>query len=808
MNFSGSIIRYSTIVAMCAPTICQGISIAEKRTQLESSENSSRESEEFRSIQDALEMKKQALKELYFVFQKQFNAQDSSKSPEERLKASEPLRKKIVGIRGEIASLEQEWGKIATGSLQEDFEGLWHQPDTTIGQLIIDYNVGDVVYVMPPEIAGMKIHVSSRLPVPKACWEEMLNVVLAGAGIGVKELSPFVRQLHFLRVNQSNLSCITDSREVLTSVSANDKVAFICSPPAGDVRRVFQFLEKFAPQEQMAVQLVGGHLVIVGLAREVIDILKIYDFIVSPRCLQEHRIVALQRADSEEMAKILTSIFEGDGSKMPESSGGDKAPVFFPSDPSFGFRVIALKYPASSLFLMGKQEQLQKACDIIQEVEQSIGEVQEKTIHWYACRHSEADELAKVLSQVYIKLMNIHDAEHHTTEQPPAKKRDALEKMQEKIKAREQAQDALIVESPQVSLAPSTKEQKGTISENFIVDQKTNSIIMVVETYILPKLKDLLRKLDVPKRMVQIDVLLFEKKIADASSIGLSKLRMSDAASKKSQEGVEWDASLRQGKKSRKHKRGEGNGILEFFFSRGKAGWFPAYDLAYQFLISQEDIQINASPSVTAVNQTQAKIAVVDQISINTGAVEFDREHVKDSYSRAEYGITIQITPTIHAKSEEVSQDEPKYVTLVTDVIFDSTRPDKNDRPDVTRRNIKNEVSVRDGETAILGGLRRKLSSGGQHIIPFLGELPGIGKLFGSSNLADSNTEMFIFLTPRILPDDREEWKKIRLQELSKRPGDLPEFLEEVQEARQSQKWSIMEKSLRMLLGKPDATSG
>lgn len=804
MNIQSTITRYCVLVAMaCAPSsLCVGTTIAEKKAQLEHADGLSKDSEDLRSIQEALEQKKQALKDLHWEMQRQLSAPGGNTA--DRLQASEPLRKSIVSMREEISSLEREWAKVAEGSLQEDFEGLWHQPDTTIGQLIIDYNVGDVVYVMPPEIAGIKIHVSSRLPVPKACWQEMLNVVLAGSGIGVKDLSPFVKQLHFLRVNQSSLHCITSEREVLASIPSDDKVAFVCSPPAGDVRRVFQFLEKFAPQEQMAVQLVGGHLVIVGLAREVVDLLKVYDFVVSPQSLQEHRIVALQRADSEEMAKILTSIFEGDSSKAPDSSGSDKAPVFFPSDPSFGFRVIALKYPSSSLFLMGKQEQLQKAIEITQDVERSIGEVQERTIHWYACRHSEADELAKVLSQVYLKLMNLERSGGQQTEHSERKKPDALAAMQEKIKARETAQDALIVEAAQISIPQTTHEQKGTIAENFIVDQKTNSIIMVVETFILPKLKELLHKLDVPKRMVQIDVLLFEKKISDSSSIGLSKLRLGDAASKKSKEGVLWDSSIGNRSKKKDKKR-EGAGILDFFYSRGKSGWFPAFDIAYQFLISQEDIQINASPSITAVNQTQAKIAVVDQISINTGAVEFDREHVKDSYSRAEYGITIQITPTIHAKSDELSPDEPKYVTLVTDIIFDSTRPDKNDRPDVTRRNIKNEVSIRDGETAILGGLRRKLSSGGQHIIPFLGELPGIGKLFGSSNLADSNTEMFIFLTPRILPDDREEWRRIRLQDLAKRPGDIPEFLEEVLEARQTQKLTIMEKSLRMLLGKPGA---
>jgi general secretion pathway protein D len=798
--------RILTISALLgASTVLSGMSFSEKREQLTQQEKGGDETE-LRAIQDALQQKKEELNAHYVHLHELLlpqNAVNQTPSEEQLIKAAE-FRKNIIDVQKQINALEKEWKDIAGSEANDDFEGLWHQPDTTIGQLVIDYNPGDVVYIMPPDIAALKIHVSSRLSVPRAAWKEMLEVILSSCGVGIKPLTPFLKQLYVLRVNQSGLYSITDDRLVLNDLPPDEKIAFVCSPPTGDLRRVYQFLEKFAPQEQVIVQLVGGHLLIVGLVREVKDLMKVYDFVASPKCSQEYRIVSLQRADSEEMAKILTSIFEGDISKASESPLNDKSNVFVPTEASFGFRVIALKYPASSLFFLGKHEQIERACQIIKEVEVSIGEVQEKTIQLYPCKHSEAEELAKVLSQVYVKLMGL-SGQNVPRGKKSVGKPSELQLMKTKIEARERAQDALIVDSTPVSLATKKTNEGDIASENFIVDQKTNSIIMVVEAYIWPKLKELLHKLDIPKRMVQIDVLLFEKKIGDSSSIGLSNLKMADAASKKTREGLTWQATEGSKKKGKKKSSGgDSTGILEFFLSRKRNGWLPAYDLAYQFLLSQEDIQINANPSITTVNQTQAKIAVVDQISINTGAVEFDRDHFKDSYSRAEYGITIQITPTIHAKIDEEGTSEPKYITLATDIIFDSARSDKNDRPNVTRRNVKNEVCIRDGETAILGGLRRKESTGTQHIIPFLGELPGIGKLFASSQLSDLNTEMFIFLTPKILSDDRDEWKEARLKELVKRPGDLPEFMKEVQEARGAQEHMLMEKSLRMLIGKPD----
>jgi general secretion pathway protein D len=809
------------VVELCCPSLkLPAITLSQKREQLATSEAATASSKELQSLHETLVQKQGQLRSLYDEMQNvlciDFKA-DTPLTPEQ-LAAADEYRTKITALTKEIRALEEEWKQVCADESEEEIEGLWHQPDSTVGQLVIDYSCGDAVYVVPPDIAGYKIHLSSKLSVPRAAWGEMLEVILSNLGIGIKQLTPFVRQLYFVRLNQSGLRCITDDRTVLDALLPGDRIAFLCSPPSGELRRILQFLEKFAPQDELAVQMVGGHLVLVGNVREVRDLMKVYDFIAAPKRAQEYRIVTLQRADSEEVAKILTCIFEGEMTKAGEG-GSAPAPVMIPQDASFGFRVIPLKFPASSLFFIGKHEQIEKACKIVQDLEVSIGEVQEKTIHWYACRHSEAEDLAKVLSQVYTKMMGLNPQSGPKGGASPAKSSDPLSRLQEKIQAREHAEDNLIVNVPPVGLSPEKGSGPQTVSENFIVDPKTNSIIMVVENYVFPKLKELLHKLDVPKRMVQIDVLLFEKKVSDSSSMGLSSLKMGDMARNKNKKGVMWtDIMPTERRKEKRHhghhkdghdddKQAKGagvEGILEFVLSQRKHGGFPAYDLAYQFLLTQEDIQINANPTVTTVNQTPAKIAVVDQISINTGAVEFDRDHFKDSYSRAEYGITIQITPTVHAKIDEETGDEPKFVTLATDIVFDSTRPDRHERPDVTRRNVKNEVRVQDGETVILGGLRRKLSSGQQQMIPFLGELPGVGKLFSMSSLSDSNTEMFIFLTPRILPDDHEQWKEARRQELSKRPGDIPEFLEEVMAARKERKSMIMEKSLRMLFGKPD----
>ena len=88
-------------------------------------------------------------------------------------------------------------------------------------------------------------------------------------------------------------------------------------------------------------------------------------------------------------------------------------------------------------------------------------------------------------------------------------------------------------------------------------------------------------------------------------------------------------------------------------------------------------------------------------------------------------------------------------------------------------------------------------------MIPFLGELPGLGKLFSNTTLSDASTEMFIFLTPHILPDSHEAWKQARKKELMLRPGDTPEFFHEIEESKLQKKKHLFESSMKLLLSSP-----
>lgn len=74
--------------------------------------------------------------------------------------------------------------------------------------------------------------------------------------------------------------------------------------------------------------------------------------------------------------------------------------------------------------------------------------------------------------------------------------------------------------------------------------------------------------------------------------------------------------------------------------------------------------------------------------------------------------------------------------------------------PVISTRSVQTALLVRDGQTAVLGGLAEAQRERGSSGIPLLSSIPFIGGIFGSQSRADRNTELFVFLTPRIVRDD------------------------------------------------------
>lgn len=669
---------------------------------------------------------------------------------------------------------------------------VFDQEETTIQNFVLELGSNDYLYLIPSEIGSQKISVQSKLPIPRESWNEFIEMVLHQYGIGIRQVNPFARQLYLLRNDLLTVSMITGDTKELKKVKDFDRIIYIFNPEPEHFKNAYHFFERFRDPKRTFVYSIGNKIALVAVKEEVEKLLQLYDAVWEKASKKVSRVIPLAKLQSEEMLKILKAYFGN-------ISEGDKFSVLK------GVNEIAILPLATenSLVLVGSQELVNNAQEMIEKTEEQIERPCEMTVFWYNCKHSDPADLCDVLEKVYYSLIcySIDKENGHPANQQNVKiefqdgyNPDMYSGEMITSPDGEMTKSSNVIDPPAALPGTIASQTKVSKTQNFIPYPKTGSLMMVVRKDTLGKIKEVLKKLDVPKKMVQIEVLLCERKLLTQTNSGLSVLKMGSAASGTRQTAIDFESST----KSRLQ------GVFEFLISRPK-GSFPAFDITYNFLLTQEDIQINASPSVTTINQTPATISLVEEISINNGAAPINNNNnitFEKSYTRAQFGITLVMKPTVHDPDPEQGVDET-LITLDTNVTFDTPINDRNDRPIVNRRHIENQVRVIDGQTIVLGGLRRKSQDAISTKIPFLGEIPGIAKLFGSTIMNDQMTETFVFITPKVIHDVKQDLDKYRLELLSKRPGDVPEFCERLFDAQTKERQKLFAQSFRLFFGTP-----
>lgn len=669
------------------------------------------------------------------------------------------ILQKMNEKRAFLAQKEACWNDLTSKATEEELSALWHLPKTTLFDLVTDFG-SSYLYIIPDDIASTKLTLSSNIHIPSVSWDDILENLLTASGFGTKQINPFVKVVFPLKESLHYVTSVTNQVEDLGLFDDNTTVLLLFTPKKEMELPAYQFFSKFLNPSKGQFSLIGSTLFLVGKAKELQELLRMFQLFEDSREKKEFKLITLSKLTINEACKILQTYFtsELDSKNTKPTELSNLSP-----------QIIPLTHSQSTLFILGTKEELQIAEKLIEQIEFQAFDPKEKQLFCYQAKHVKPDELVKTLDQLYNSWID-----------PQNRGGSAI-----------QSKDGTNFYVPLIKTSEASHE--GTTQRApFVIDSKCGSIVMIVEKEKLSLIKDLLKKLDVPKKMVQIEVLLFEKKITQEDHFGLNLLKIGGAASSLNKNAIHWNDAAQS----------SSSGILSFFLSRSSTSSIPAFDLAYNFLLSQDNVEINACPSVTTLNQTPAKIALVEEISVNNGAVLVEEKAnsvLKDSYSRAQYGITIEITPTVH-EEDLIENHFERFITLEADITFDTTKPSKDSRPEVTRRNVKNQVRVLDGQTVVIGGLRRKMHHDAKDLLPFLGELPAIGKLFSESKLSSSQTEMFIFLTPKVINDTKEDLQKATQKELEKRPGDLPELLQCLEEGKQNLQKKLFSRTINLLV--------
>jgi type IV pilus secretin PilQ/predicted competence protein len=161
-------------------------------------------------------------------------------------------------------------------------------------------------------------------------------------------------------------------------------------------------------------------------------------------------------------------------------------------------------------------------------------------------------------------------------------------------------------------------------------------------------------------------------------------------------------------------------------------------DLALTALERQGRGRLLSTPKVTTQNNMPAEIKQGVQIPIQTVANNTVTVSFKDAV------LTLKVTPQITEAGTvilqvEVENNAADFANLVNGI------------PPINTQSAKTQVLVRDGATAVIGGIYQSNEQTAQSNTPLLNRLPVLGYLFRNRFVTTSNNELLLFITPRII---------------------------------------------------------
>lgn len=289
------------------------------------------------------------------------------------------------------------------------------------------------------------------------------------------------------------------------------------------------------------------------------------------------------------------------------------------------------------------------------------------------------------------------------------------------------------------------------------VDERTNSIIAYQTQDRLDELRRIIAQLDIPVRQVMIEARIVEANVDYDKALGV---RWGGATRRGN-----WSVYGKDGATSFDNDSGQvylpgtdtvGNVSLQDgvapvpFVDMGVLGSTSGIGIGFLTDNVTLDLQLSAmektgngeivsQPKVVTSDKETAKILkgqeVPYQEASSSGAT---------STSFKEAALSLEVTPQITPDNRiimevKVTKDAPDFARALNGV------------PPINKNEVNAKVLVNDGETIVIGGVFSNTQTKGVEKVPFLGDLPFLGRVFRRDIVSDNKAELLVFITPRIM---------------------------------------------------------
>ncbi len=298
-------------------------------------------------------------------------------------------------------------------------------------------------------------------------------------------------------------------------------------------------------------------------------------------------------------------------------------------------------------------------------------------------------------------------------------------------------------------------------------DKPTNSLVITASVKDFLALREVIRKLDVPRRQVFIEAVILEVTANTSRNMGVSFHGGKDLD----------DGSIILG--GLQHSDLQSLNVSSLATQTGLLGGaigpllpnaeqllgtsIPSFGLLFQALATNSNVNVLSSPHILTTDNEDAEISVGQNIpyqssfsnygvgtgstSGTTGTTGFG--FPVQSIQRQDVALTLKITPHVNA-SDMVRLEIDQEISDIADPDFEGHGPSWS------KRTIKTTVVVRDQQSIVIGGLMADRTTYSESKVPLLGDVPILGYLFKYTQKGKSKTNLLVLLTPYVIKDQMD----------------------------------------------------
>jgi general secretion pathway protein D len=413
---------------------------------------------------------------------------------------------------------------------------------------------------------------------------------------------------------------------------------------------------------------------------------------------QEISVIPLEFADASKLVNLLGTIFKT--TKKPIIKGAPQKTLTMVADER-----------TNTIVMLANELDTLRVKQLIAMIDKETPRGKGK-IHVYYLENANAEELAKVLAEV-------------PTEGSKA---------------------------PKGKKAPVVSE-----GVKITADKSTNSLIIMADKEDYMVLKEVIQKLDIPRSMVYIESLIMEVDAEKSFEMGINWQAFGEISigGKETAVGGAFSDAVLGGELAEIANLFSPGGLSVGLISEPVtiAGITVSNISAIVNAVkTDDDFRILSTPQVLTTDNEEARITVGENRPYQTRSTTDVSGGTFESFEYRDVGKILKITPHV---------TEGRLVRMVlslevTNIDLKSTLTTSSTLPVTQKRTVDTTVIVKDNQTVVIGGLIDDSTSINTTKVPVLGDIPILGWLFRSTSQANQKTNLYIFLTPRVIKSPAE----------------------------------------------------